>query len=680
MTGTDLYMEHTLTLRRVIRDLSIDVETFGTRPLGGLTGVGAFKYMEDPDFKLLLFSYSINYGRVFTVDLTAGEEIPEEILEAMADPHVVKHAHNAAFEIEVCRNWWPRRFKTIKNWERQWVCTMIKSSMVGLPLKLEQVARALRLDQQKDTEGPALIKFFCTPCKPTKKNGGRTRNLPRDDWAKWHRFKKYNAQDVRTEQAIDQEVEYFYISPKERAMWFLDQRINRRGVLVDLELAHRAIQMDRDYNVRAVGLSRRLTGLPNPKSDAQMKTWLSDQLGRPVHSLTKDAVKDFLARKNVPPNVRRALEARKDLKKTSIKKFNAMVRYACEDGRIRGAHQFYGANRTGRWAGRGVQVQNLRKNDLPDLDVAREIVKEGDLDMLMLLYPNVPDVLSQLIRTGFIPKPGHRFIVNDFSSIEARVLAWLAGEKWRLKVFRTHGKIYEASASAMFRIPIERIDKKSPWRQKGKVAELAFGYGGGVGAAIKMGAKRDGLTEAELESLVKAWRAANPAIVRYWAAVEQAAVRALQGLPSSVGNIRFNYSNRTLWITLPSGRKLAYYRPRLVEGRFGKPAIRYWGVDQKTKQWAKRDTYGGSLVENIVQATARDLLRDAMLEMDRRGYNIVLHVHDETICEEPYTGGRQASVEEVNAIMKGLAGRGTLYEGLPLDAEGYETTFYRKDS
>lgn len=669
-----------------IRDLSIDVETFSRRPLGGLTGVGAYKYMEDDEFDLLLFSYSINYGRVYTVDIANGERVPEFILEAMEDPHVIKHAHNAAFEIEVCRQWWAR-FRRITGWARQWVCTMIKSAMAGFPMKLEQVASALRLTEQKLKEGADLIKYFCTPCRPTKVNGQRIRNMPWHDWDRWKQFKGYNAQDVRTEQAIDQEVEYLWVSPKERAAWILDQKINARGVLVDLDLATNAVDIDRRYNSHAMRNARRLTGLDNPGSDAQMKRWLSDRLDRTIFSLTKDSVKDLLAQDDLPKIVRRALEARKDLKKTSIKKFNAMLRYACADGRIRGAHQHYGANRTGRWAGRGVQVQNLRKNDLPDLAMARELVKEGNLDLLMMLFPSVADVLSQLIRTGFIARPGHRFIVNDFASIEARVLAWLAGETWRLKVFRTHGKIYEASAAAMFGIPIEDITKGSPWRQKGKVAELAFGYQGGVKAAIKMGAKRDGLSERELEALVAAWRAANRNIVAYWAEVEKAAIRALQGRTAYVGPIKFHYDHRTLWITLPSGRKLAYYRARLVEGRFGKPAIRYWGVDQKTKQWAERDTYGGSLVENIVQGIARDLLRDAMLEMDRRGYNIVLHVHDETICEEKYadvltgkSGGRQPSVEEINLIMKNLARPDTIYAGLPLDAEGYETEFYQKDS
>lgn len=666
-------------MSQVIHDLSIDVETFSRRPLGGQTGVGHYKYLEDEDFDLLLFSYSINYGRVYTVDVANGETVPEDVLDAMADPRVTKHAHNAAFEIGVCRRWW-KRFRNITGWARQWVCTMVKSAMAGLPMKLEVVAKALRLTEQKDAEGPALIKFFCIPCRPTKANGQRTRNMPWHDWKKWDRFKWYNAQDVRTEQAIDQETDYVRISPKERATWILDQKINDRGVLVDLDLARHAIDIDRRYNEKAMRDARAMTGLQNPGSDQQMKRWLSDRLDRSVTSLTKDAVKDLLAQKDLPRIVRQALEARKDLKKTSIKKFNAMLRFACDDARVRGAHQHYGANRTGRWAGRGVQVQNLRKNDLPDLDMARELVKEGNLDLLIMLYPSVPDVLSQLIRTGFQAKPGHRFLVNDFAQIEARVLAWLAGESWRLKAFARGVDIYIASAAKMFGIPEADIDKKSPWRQKGKVAELAFGYQGSVRAAIKMGAKRDGLTERELESLVAAWRGANKKIVKYWYDVEQAAIRALQGVPQRLGPIKFEYHHRTLWITLPSGRKLAYYRPRLVSGPFGKPAIRYWGVDQKTKQWAERDTYGGSLVENIVQATARDLLRDAMLEMDSRGYHIVLHVHDETICEEPYTGGRQASTDEINAIMQDLAGRGTIYEGLPLGAEGYETVFYRKDS
>lgn len=669
-----------------IRDLSVDVETFSIPPLGGGKGVGMYKYLEHRKYKLLLFAYAVNFGKVRVIDLANGEKIPRWIMRALKDPTVKKHAHNAAFEIGALQRAY-EELADIRDWAAQWHCTMVRASMAGLPLKLEHVAMALGLEEQKDAEGPKLIRYFCVPCKPTKANGQRVRNMPWHDPERWARFKRYNAQDVRTEMAIYQATKYVHISPKERATWLLDQRINARGILTDSVLVENAVNVDQRYNAMTMDKLRGITGIHNPKSDPQIKRWLTDRLGRSVHRLTKNDVTDLLARKDLPKIVRRALETRKDLKKTSITKFGAILRMACEDGRIRGATQHYGANRTGRWAGRGVQLQNLRRNDLPDLDVARDLVREGNLDLLLILYPSVSDVLSQLIRTAFIPREGYKLLVNDFSSIEARILAWLAGETWRLKVFRTHGKIYEASAAAMFRIPIETIDKKSPWRQKGKVAELAFGYGGGVRAAIKMGAVRDGLTEPELKALVYAWRGANRRIVKYWADVEKAAMKAIRGIPSSVGPVSFHRSDNTLWITLPSGRRLAYYRPRVREGAFGQPAIQYMGVDQQRKTWGWRDTWGGSLVENIVQAIARDLLRDAMLTMDKQGYNIVMHIHDETVCEQRASdllsgksGGRKCSVEEINAIMKALADPGTPYEGLPLGAEGYETDFYRKDS
>lgn len=637
--------------------LSIDLETYSGTPL---KGTGVYRYSEDPDFEVLLFAYAFDDDPVRVIDIKQGEHLPPEVVEALTDPAVVKSAFNANFErITIARHF------GIPTPPEQWSCTMVHSMMLGLPASLDGVGKALRLDVQKDQAGRRLIQYFSVPCKPTKANGGRTRNLPRHDPEKWQAFIEYCRRDVEVEREIRRRLAKYPIPEREQKLWEIDQKINDRGFLVDLDLARKAIDADAQHQEKLTQEAVKLTGLENPNSVAQLKAWLEDREGIEVESLNKETLPKLMDQ--VSPTGRRVLEIRRELAKTSVKKYEAMERAVCSDNRVRGLFQFYGASRTGRWAGRLVQVQNLPGTKLPDLELARKLLKEGRFEDIDMLFGSLPDVLSQLIRTAFIPPKGKKLLVCDYSAIEARVIAWLAGEEWRLEVFRTHGKIYEASASQMFGVPIEQITKGSELRQKGKVAELALGYQGGPGALISMGALDMGLSEDELPELVTAWRRSNPKIVKFWRDVEEAAIRAVKDKrPVKLQyDIAFIPEPGILFLQLPSGRRLAYAKPRLeIDERFGKECITYMGEKNRLK------TYGGKLTENIVQATARDCLAEAMIRLDNAGYDIVAHVHDEIIAE-----GDQ-DIKEMEAVMSEPI---PWAPGLPLRADGFETEFYRKD-
>ncbi len=649
-----------------MRTLGIDLETYSSVDL---TKCGVYAYTEAPDFEILLFGYAFNDEPVQVIDLASGEKLPESVVEALFDPDVIKTAFNANFE----RTCLAKHFGTPMPPE-QWRCTAVHALTLGLPGHLDAVAKVLKSEQQKDSTGKALIRYFSIPCKPTKANGGRTRNLPQHDPEKWAKFKAYCAQDVETERALRKTMERYPVPENEHRLWALDQRINDRGILIDPELVKHAIACDTAYQDQLVEEATRLTGLDNPKSVAQLKAWLLEAEGLEVESLNKETVPALLAQVE-DETTKRVLELRQAMAKTSVKKYQAMDRARCKDNRIRGLFQFYGAGRTGRWAGRLVQVQNLPQNHLPDLDLARQLLLAGEYDTLEMLFDSVPVVLSQLIRTAFIPSPGCRFIVADFSAIEARIIAWLAEEQWRLDVFNSHGKIYEASAAQMFRVPVESVDKGSPLRQKGKIAELALGYGGSVGALKAMGALKMGLEEEELPGLVESWRAANPNIIQFWWNVGDAAMRAVKEKTAVQlhHGIAFSYESGGLFLRLPSGRRLCYVRPRIeTDERFNRPVLTYEGVEQG-KSWGRISTYGPKLVENIVQATARDCLAVAMLRLDAAGYQIAMHVHDEVVLDVPFSFG---SLEQVCEIM----GEPIPWApGLPLRADAFETEYYRKD-
>ena len=669
-----------------MKTLSIDIETYSSEDL---TKTGVYKYAEAEDFEILLFAYAYDDGPVEIIDLASGETFPADVYSDLINPTVLKTAFNANFEITCLREalkkiaspmlkgpaperGWDWKISTLP--ADQWECTMVKSAMLGLPMSLDGVAKALNLEQQKMAAGRALIRYFSMPCKPTKSNGMRTRNLPHHDPDKWALFKEYCKQDVETERAIRNKEKWFTIPQKERELWLLDQRIIGTGVLIDRRMVENAIRMDDDHKEILTAEATELTGLDNPNSPAQLKEWLTEQTGEEVTSLTKTAIPELLDASD-SEEVTRVLELRQEMSKTSTKKYQAMLDAVCADGRVRGLLQFYGASRTGRWSGRNVQIQNLPQNHLPDLDLARETVIEGDRELVEMLYGNVPDTLSQLIRTAFVAPEGHRFIVADFSAIEARVTAWLAGEKWRLDVFASHGKIYEASASQMFKVPLDSIDKGSPLRQKGKIAELALGYQGGVGALKTMGGERMGLSEPEMQEIVDSWRLANPNIVRLWYDIQDAAMTVIGniGRTVEVRGCRFKWDKGLMWITLPSGRSLCYATPGIGRNRFGGDSITYWGVNQTTRKWEKQETYGGKLVENIVQAIARDCLAHSMLRLDEEGFKIVMHVHDEVVIEEPYDG---KTMDEACRIMGEPI---SWAPGLLLRADGYETEYYKKD-
>ena len=643
------------------RILEMDIETFSDVDL---IKCGVYAYADSPAFEVLLFAYSFDDGETRVIDLAQGEELPGEVAEAVFDGSVVKTAFNANFE-RTCLSKHFGRYLPPDSWH----CSAVQAAVLALPRSLEDVGAVLGLDEQKMKEGRELIRYFCVPCKPTKANGGRRRNLPCHAPEKWELFKTYCMRDVDVEKAIRRKLYKFPIPEGEMELYRLDQRINDRGVLVDMGLVRQAVVCERLHKEVVTRRAYELTGLENPNSVAQLKGWLGEN-GVEAESLSKKAVSEMIGESD--GEVEELLRLRLLMAKTSVKKYEAMKRSVCSDGRVHGLLQFYGANRTGRWAGRLVQVQNLPQNHIEDLELARRLVREGRFEDVEMLYDSTPNVLSELIRTAFVPEPGCRFVVADFSAIEARVLAWLAGETWRLEVFSSHGKIYEASAAAMFHVPVEEVTKGSPLRQKGKIAELGLGYGGAAGALVSMGALDMGLSEDDLPPLVAAWRRANPHITQFWWDVDKAAVEAVtKRTGTRAGRIGFEYRSGILFVMLPSGRKLAYVKPRMAVNKFGREGLTYEGI-LENKKWGRIETYGPKLVENIVQGTARDLLAEAMLRVEKKGYPIVMHCHDEIIAEVPEGMG---SVEEMCGVM---AVRPSWAEGLPLRADGYECPFYQK--
>ena len=643
------------------RILEADIESFSDVDL---VKCGVYAYADSPAFEILLFAYSFDGGETQIIDLAQGEKFPAEVEEAIFDVSVTKTAYNANFE-RTCLSKHFGRYIPPESWH----CSAVQAAMLALPRSLEDVGRVLGLDEQKMKEGKDLIRYFCVPCKPTKANGGRMRNLPCHAPEKWELFKTYCKRDVDVEKSIRRKLHNFPIPESEMELYRLDQRINDRGVLVDMELVRNAVSCERLHKEVVTKRAYELTGLENPNSVAQLKGWLGD-MGMEAESLSKKAVAEMIA--ETDGEVEELLRLRLLMAKTSVKKYEAMERSVCSDGRVHGMLMFCGANRTARWSGKIVQIQNLPKNYIPDLELARELVKQGRFEDIELLYDSTPNVLSELIRTAFIPKPGCRFVVADFSAIEARVLAWLSGEQWRLDVFTSHGKIYEASASSMFHVPMDEITKGSPLRQKGKLAELGLGFGGAAGALISMGALDMGLTEDELPPLVAAWRKANPHITQFWWDVDAAAIKAVtEKQKIKVGKIIFEYKSGILFITLPSGRKLSYVKPRMAVNKFGRDGLTYEGISEN-KKWSRIETYGPKLVENIVQGTARDLLAEAMLRVEEKGYPIVMHCHDEIIAEVPEGTGSVDEMCEVMAVQPEWA------EGLPLRADGYSCSFYQK--
>lgn len=649
--------------------LSIDIETYSSVDL---TKCGVYAYTQAEDFEILLFGYAFNNDPVEVIDLASGEQIPDEVTNAITDPAVIKTAFNANFERTCLAKYLNKPMPP-----EEWRCSQAHALTLGLPLNLAGVAKCLGLADQKMSEGKALIRYFSIPCKPTKANGGRTRNLPHHDREKWETFKAYCEQDVVVERSIRKRLENYPMTDKELKLWFLDQKINDYGVRVDRQLVENAICCDGIHQKELMAEAIDLTGLENPNSPAQLKTWLKGNHNIQVDSLSKANVEELLNKTN-HPTVTRVLELRQDMSKTSVRKYEAMDRAMGGDGRIRGLLQYYGANRTGRWAGRLVQVQNLPRNNMKDLDLARKLLLAGDYESLELLFDSVPDVLSQLIRTAFIPSPGHRFIISDFSAIEARVIAWLAGEKWVVDTFKGHGKIYEMTASKMFGVPMELIVKGNPeyeLRQKGKVAVLACGYQGSVGALKAMGALNMGLTEDELPAIVAAWRESNPSIVKLWWDVEDAAITAVrERTPVKMQyGLTFYYKSGVLFIRLPSGRNLVYVKPRIeLDTRFNKDKLTFEGIELGNK-WARIDTYGGKITENIIQGIARDCLAESLLRLDKAGYKIAFHVHDEVVLDVPQGFGNLKEVEKIMSEDINWA------PGLPLQAEGFETDYYKKD-
>lgn len=647
---------------RFIKKLSIDIETFSDIDL---IKCGVYKYADSPAFEILLFAYSIDDGEINIIDLVNGEELPEEIAEAIKSDTVIKTAFNAQFE-RVCLS----KHLGILLDPSSWYCTAVQAAELSLPSSLADVGAALGLERQKMTEGKELIKYFCVSCKPTKSNGGRTRNMPGDAPEKWALFKEYCKRDVDVERQIAKKLEMYPISESEHRLYVLDQRINDRGVLVDLELARQAVKLNSIQTAVATEQAYTLTGLENPNSVAQLKAWLTEN-GVEIESLSKKAVAALAD--ETDGDIQEMLHLRLLMSKTSVKKYEAVMRSVCRDNRVRGMMRFCGASRTGRWSGNILQPQSLPQNHLPDLTLARDIVKDGDFEMLNMTFGNVPNALSELIRTVLIPKPNHRFIVADFSAIEARVLSWLAGEQWRLDTFRNGGDIYCASASQMFRVPVEKHGVNGHLRQKGKISELACGYGGSVGALKNMGAVEMGVPEDELQGLINDWRNANPHIVKLWTEVGNTAMKAIKEKTIvSLGKLVFMYERGILFIRLPSGRRLSYIKPRIGTNRFGGDSITYMGVGA-SKKWERLETFGGKLVENIVQAIARDLLASAMMNVANAGYNIVFHVHDEIIAEAP---DGQGSVDEMCMLM---SINPDWADGIPLSADGYECEYYRKD-
>ena len=662
-----------------MKTLSIDIETYSDVPL---QKSGVYRYCESPNFEILLFGYSADSGPVQVVDLACGEKIPADVLDALTDDTVTKWAFNASFE-RVCLSRYLRdlgisldpfhdkhplsqEMAPFLNPE-SWRCSMVWAATMGLPLSLEGVGAVLGLEKQKLTEGKELIKFFCQPCAPTKANGQRTRNRPFHAPDKWDAFKRYNMRDVETEMGIQQRLAKFPVPDQVWEEYHIDQEINDRGVRLDMELVHAAIDMDTRSRQELTTAMKRMTSLENPNSVQQMKQWLSDN-GMETESLDKKAVAELL--KDAPAELREVLSLWQQLAKSSVRKYQAMENTVCSDSRARGMFQFFGAARTGRFSGRNIQLQNLPQNHLPDLAEARALVRAGDFDAVKLLYEDVPDTLSQLIRTAFIPREGAQFLVADFSAIEARVIAWYAGETWRQKVFEQGGDIYCASASQMFKVPVEKHGTNGHLRQKGKIAELALGYGGSVGALKAMGAIEMGLTEDELPPLVDAWRQSNPRIVEFWWAVDRAVMEAVRYKHSTSSyGLTFSCRSGMLFITLPSGRNLAYVKPKIGTNKFGGECITYEGVGA-TKKWERLDSYGPKFVENIVQATARDILCYAMRTL--RCCSIVMHIHDELVIEADPCMSLDTVCEQMGRTPPWAT-------GLLLRADGYATPFYKKD-
>ena len=646
-----------------MKTISIDIETFSSEDL---SKCGVYKYCESPDFEILLFGYSIDGGEVKVIDLAAGEKIPEEVILSLTDDSVLKFAFNAGFE-RICLS----KFIGLPTGEylnpKSWRCTMVWSAYMGLPLSLQGVGTVLKLEKQKLTEGKELVRYFCVPCAPTKANGGRTRNLPADAWEKWEQFKKYNIRDVETEMQIQQKLSNFPVPDYIWGEYALDQEINDRGVEIDMQLVSSAVNMDKKSREELMDTMRKITILENPNSVTQMRLWLADN-GLQTDTLGKKAVTEML--KTAPPLLAEVLVLRQQLAKSSVKKYQAMQNAVCSDGRTRGMFQFYGANRTGRWAGRLVQLQNLPQNHLADIAQAHDLVKSGDYEAVKMLYTDVPDTLSQLIRTSFVPKKGTRFYVADFSAIEARVIAWYAKEGWRQKVFEEGGDIYCASASQMFKVPVEKHGINGHLRQKGKIAELSLGYGGSIGALRAMGALKMGLRDDELRMLVDAWRSTNKNITKLWWDVDKAVKSSIRNKTvEETHGIRFEYKSAMLFIELPSGRRLAYVKPRIEINQFGTESVTYEGISG-SKKWEQLESYGPKFVENIVQATARDILCFAMRTLS--DYDVTMHIHDELVIEaEP-----NVSLEKICKLM----GKTPPWaEGLILRADGYVCDFYMKD-
>lgn len=686
-----------------ISTLSIDLETYSSVDL---VRSGVYPYTASSDFEILLFAYGVDEEPVEIIDLTKGEEIPWEIIEAIRDKKVIKRAFNAAFE-RVCLSTYLKEELKAESWR----CTAVQAAAMGYPLSLEGAAKALGLQVQKMTEGRELIKFFTMPCKGTKFNGGRTRNSSFDNEEKWRTFKEYCKRDVEVERAVNARLNAFQLSEREQQLYELDQRINQRGVLVDLKVVHQAVRCDELYGAGLLRQWKELTQEVNPKSPAQVKLWLKER-GVMVESLSKKVVEELITEgtglnqdtefvrgrevliENISTDrrtlniesgsavqatskrrcdeVSKLLKLRLSLSKTSIKKYEAIKRSVCRDNRVRGLFQFYGASRTGRWSGRLVQVQNLPQNREKDIELARDLIKKGAFEEVEMLYENSADILSQLIRTAFIPKEGHKFIVVDFSAIEARILAWLSGEGWRLRVFERSGKIYEASASLMFGVPEEAITKGSALRQKGKIAELALGYGGSVGALTAMGALEMGLKEEELKQLVRTWRSSNPHITRFWWSIGLGVIRTITtGNSTQVGRIKMFLTRERLLIELPSGRRLSYVKPKVETNKWGSTVVSYEGITTG-KKWGRIESYGPKFVENIVQGIARDILGEAMLRLEEAGHRIVMHIHDEVIIEEPL---KSLTLERICEIMKEPL---QWAKGLPLEVDGFQCDFYRK--
>lgn len=662
-----------------MKNLEIDIETYSSIDLNKC---GVYKYAEADDFEILLFGYSVDGSEVVVVDLAAGESIPADVLDALTDDNVTKWAFNAAFE-RVCLSRYlsdqdisldPLHDNHPLSQEcarylnpESWKCSMVWSAYLGLPLSLEGVGAVLGLEKQKLSEGKDLIRYFCVPCKPTKGNGGRTRNLYSHDAEKWERFKAYNVRDVETEMQIQSKLQKYPVPDFVWEEYHIDQEINDRGIALDMTLVEQAIAMDERSKEVLTDKMKKLTELDNPNSVVQMKQWLLEN-GLEMESLGKKEVADVL--KTAPEHLQEVLSIRQQLAKSSVKKYQAMQKAACSDNRARGMFQFYGANRSGRWAGRIIQLQNLYRNSMPDLDMARDLVRNGEFETVEMIYDSVPGVLSELIRTAFVPKTGCKFIVSDFSAVEARVLSHLANESWRTEVFAQGKDIYCASASQMFHVPVEKHGVNSHLRQKGKIAELALGYGGSVGALKAMGALDMGLAEEELQPLVDAWRQSNPNIVKFWWDVDRCVKKTVkERVPTETNGIQFRYQSGMLFILLPSGRQLSYVKPRMGENRFGGESVTYEGIGG-TKKWERIESYGPKFVENIVQAYSRDLLAHSMKTL--RHCSIVAHIHDEIIVEADMRMSEEVLSEQMGRVP-------TWAEGLLLRADGYETLFYKKD-